>query len=201
MNWIRPPAKSHGGWQTRSTRTAFQTDKFRVREDQVVIPGAGQVPYAYLERGPGVVVVPVTRDNQIVLLRQYRYPVNQFCLEVPAGTAHDVPGQPLEAVAAKELLEEIGARFVDLERVGSFFSADALTDEECHVFLAWGVQLSDLPHRQPTEHIEIRPTPASEVVELARRGEIKTAQSALALLLCEPRLRARGSLLGSRIGA
>jgi hypothetical protein len=70
-----------------------------------------------------------------------------------------------------------------------FYTANAFSDEKCHVFLAEGVKLSKEPKREESESIKTQLLPAAEVVELARRGEMKTGPCALAVLLCEQLLR------------
>jgi ADP-ribose pyrophosphatase len=142
------------------------------------------------------VIVPVTATGEIVLLKQYRYPIDEWCLEVPAGGMHDSGGCSLEEVARKELREEVGAEAGTLAYVTFFYSASALTDEKCHVYLAEGVTLRNKPEREGSESIETKLVPADEAIRLARTGAIKTAPCALALLLCEPLLVSRS--LGSR---
>jgi ADP-ribose pyrophosphatase len=136
-----------------------------------------------------VIIVPVSQEGEIILLNQYRYPVDDWCLEVPAGGTHDANGASLEEVARKELREEIGGTAESLRYVTFFYSANAFSDEKCHVFLAQGVEISQEPDREQSESIRMQRLPAGEVFELARRGEMKTAPCALAVLLCEPLLR------------
>ncbi|HUZ03499.1 MAG TPA: NUDIX hydrolase [Thermomicrobiaceae bacterium] len=182
------------GWRVATTRQPFATPWITLRQDDVQIDGHGQITYTYLHQSPAVYVVPVTSDGQVVLIRQYRYPVDDWCLEVPAGGSHDRPGVALKDVARQELREEIGARCGAIERVGSFYSSNTHSDQESHVFLALKVELGGKPAREGTERIEILPTPAREALELARTGRVSDGASALALLLCEDLLRRYGYL-------
>jgi ADP-ribose pyrophosphatase len=188
------PKAAELGWKLRSSRTGYENEILRLREDHFEVPGSGGKTYAYVERGPAVIIVPVTAKGEIILLRQYRYPVDEYCLEVPAGTARDAGDLSLEEVAAKELKEEIGATYSRMESVGSFFSNNALSDESCHVFVAFDVVLAQRPEPEATEEIEAFPVPAGEAIARVRRGEMKTGPAALAMLLCEPKLRERGFL-------
>jgi DUF2075 family protein len=92
------------------------------------------------------------------------------------------------------LEEEIGASCEALEHVASFYPYVAQGDEVDHVYVAWGVTLDHEPQTEPTENIEVRPTPAKEALRMARSGELEAGQSAYALLLCESRLKERGYL-------
>ena len=182
------PGAASLGWQVSDTHRPYQNKVNRLRADRVVIPGRGELQYCYLERGESVIIVPVTTDGQVVLIRQYRYPVDEFCVELPAGCCRDTGGFSLEAVARKELHEEIGATAETLEYVTWFYSSSSISDEVCHIFLARGVKLAHAAETEAGEHLEPLTVPVAEALAMARSGQIKTGTCALALLLCEGRL-------------
>lgn len=182
------PNGAKAGWQLRGSETRFENDICRLREDEVELDGGKRIKYAYVERDEAVIVIPVTPAGEVVLLKQYRYPVDEWCFEVPAGGTHDSCDAALEEVVRKELREEIGGTAQRLTYVDFFYSAPSLTDEKCHVFLAEGVELTKQQKTEATESIEVRLVPATEAVELAQNGKMKTAPCALALLLCAPLL-------------
>lgn len=182
------PNGAKAGWQLRSSETRFENDICRLREDEVELAGRKRTKYAYLERDEAVIVIPVTPAGEIVMLKQYRYPVDEWCFEVPAGGTHDSCDAALEEVVRKELREEIGGTAQRLTYVDFFYSAPASTDEKCHVFLAEGVELTKDQKTEATEAIEMQLLPAAEAIEAAQNGKMKTAQCALALLLCAPLL-------------
>jgi ADP-ribose pyrophosphatase len=182
------PNGRQAGWKFLRSNTRFENKMCRLREDQVEVEDGKKIDYAYLERDEAVIVVPVTTSGEIVLLKQYRYPVDEWCLEVPAGGTHDTGSADLEEVARKELREEVGGTAKSLTYVTFFYSANAMTNEKCHVYLAQGVELSKKPKTESSESIETQLVPVEKAVELARSGAIKTAPCALALLLCEPLL-------------
>lgn len=181
------PNGAKAGWRLRGSETRFENAIFRLREDEVEV-GEKTTKYGYVERDEAVVVVPVTTAGEIVMLKQYRYPVDEWCLEIPAGGTHDACEEALEEVARKELREEIGGTAKSLRYVDFFYSAPSLTDEKCHVFLAEGVELTKEQKTESTESIEVQLVPAAEAIALAQNGRMKTAQCALALLLCAPLL-------------
>jgi ADP-ribose pyrophosphatase len=186
------PRAAQAGYRTLETWERFQNEMMILREDRLALPGGKEMAYAYVERGPAVIVVPVTAGGEIVLIRQYRYPVDEFCLEVPAGTARDARDLSLQEVAAKELCEEVGASCEQLERIGSFFSNSSMTDEECHIFLGTGAVLLREPKPEPSEKIEIVLKSAPDALELARAGQMRTGPAALAVLLAEMHFRRLG---------
>ncbi len=209
------PEGARVGWRLRETRHPFTTPWLRLREDRVAItndgadgttPGAvdettpdvvdtvTEITYTYLESGLAVFIVPVTDDGRMLLIRQYRYTVDDWCVEVPAGGAHDKPGISLEDLVRDELREETGAACDAVERVGSFYGSTSKTDQQCHVFLARGTRIVGPPSLELTERIEPYPLPIADAIRLARSGGVKDGQSALSVLLCEDVLRRHGYL-------
>lgn len=175
------------GWRRLATDYPFSYHMFRVRRDRVRWPDGHVAAYAYVQAAGAVWVVPVTPDGQVVLIRQFRYTIDDWSWEVPAGGFHDFSGGPLE-LAGRELAEEIGGSSDDLQHVGSFRTGVSLLDEVGHIVLARDVRLDRRPEPEPAEIIEIHPTSARRALEMARSGEIVDAFSALALLRCEPYL-------------
>lgn len=184
------PEAARIGWRQQSTHYPFTSPVNRMRADRLSIPGRGEIQYSYLERGESVIIVPLTVDGQVALIRQYRYPVDEHCLELPAGCCRDQGRASLEEVARRELREEIGGTAASLEYISWFYSSSSLSDEVCHIFLARGVVIdTDTSATEPGEHLEVRLVPVAEAVALARGGQVKTGTCALAILWCEERLR------------
>jgi ADP-ribose pyrophosphatase len=189
----RKPVAQKLAWELRKTEVIHQGKTFLLRRDTLDLPKRDEpLVYEYEERAPAVIVVPVTKAGEIVLIRQYRYPVDAWCLETPAGGCHDTGDRALEEVVRKELKEEIGATAGEIEKVARFFSAPSFSDEVAHIFIAWDVEMERRPEPESTEQIRVELMPAGEAMQKARAGELVTAQCALALFLCEPQLQARG---------
>lgn len=176
------------GWLCLHTDYPFIYRVFRIRHDRVQFPNGVEGDYAYMETRGAVWVVPVTDDGQIVLIKQYRYAVDDWTWEVPAGGKHDHNGAD-EELARRELAEEVGATCRSLQHVGWFYGAVSVSTSRCDVYLARGVRLDGTSHREPGEIIEVHPVPIDQALAMARSGQIKDGKSALALLLCEPYLK------------
>jgi len=191
MNHDKPRAMELG-WRMVESRCRYESKITRLRDDKIVVPGKSEpLDYAYLERAEAVIILPVTTSGDVVLIRQYRYPVDEWCVEIPAGGTHDGEGASLEEIVRKELREEIGATAKEVCAVTWFYSAPSFGDEKCHVFLALGVELEHEPKTEQTEELETLIVPAREALRMARSGEMKTGPCTLGLLLCEEALRAR----------
>jgi ADP-ribose diphosphatase len=192
MSQDQKPNAARQGWQLLKSERPYRNRTLSLRVDTLAVPEGKEIPYAYLERAPAVIIVPVTRDSQIVTVRQYRYPVDDWCVEVPAGGTHDTGDASLEEVARKELREEIGATCGGLTGAGWFYTAPSSTSEKCHVFLAENVELTREPDREASEEIKVELFPAEKVIEMARNGTMTDSPCTLAVLRCEPLLRERG---------
>jgi ADP-ribose pyrophosphatase len=184
----KPNARSQG-CERLATSYPFECHMFRVRRDTVRWPNGVERPFYYVQPHGAVWIVPVTAEGDLVLIRQFRYAIDQWCWEVPAGGLHDFEGEPLD-LARKELLEEVGGTSDDWTYVGRFRPGVSTIDEICHVFLARGVVLGHGAQTEDEEIIEIHPVPVARAMEMSRRGEIVDGRSALALLWCEPLLEA-----------
>jgi ADP-ribose pyrophosphatase len=172
-------------YETTSSKTIWESEWYNLRQDGVRTPDGSNLTYTVVEHPGAVLVVPVTGDGRIVLEWQYRYAVQDWCWEVPAGCLQ--PGISPEEMARRELQEEVGGTAAELRTIGWFYTMNGIGSEVAHVFLATGVELGQT-HREPTEIMEIRPVPIAEALRMAHSGEITDGRSALALLLCEPRL-------------
>jgi ADP-ribose pyrophosphatase len=186
------PEGEKAGWRLKETSYPFSTQWLKVREDKIELDGVGEVVYSYRVSSGAVGIVPITKDGEMVLVRQYRYPVDEWCVEIPAGGTHDKQGESMEQIARDELREEVGATCEELRFVSSFYTATSTTDELSHVYLALGVELQHEPKPEPMEKIELCPVPVAEGIRMARSGEMKNGWCVLAVLLCEEPLRELG---------
>ena len=179
-------------WETLDTRFLWESGWYNLRQDRVRTPNGHEFTYTIVDHPGAAWVVPVTSDGRIALVWQYRYTVDDWCYEVPAGGLPPGPDHSLrlaqaEKIARRELMEEVGGTAAELHFVGQFYTTNGISNEVAYVYLATGVELGET-HREPTELMEIRLVPVEEALRMARQGEISDGPSALALLWCEPLL-------------
>jgi ADP-ribose pyrophosphatase len=172
--------------ETLDRRYIWRSRWYSLRQDRVRTRAGHEFTYTIVEHPGAVWVVPVTVDNQIVLIHSYRYPVEAWCYEVPAGGLS--PGLTPEEAARRELYEEIGGSAADLHYVGQFYTSNGISNEIAYVYLATDVELGE-PHPEPTELMDVHLVPVNEALRMAREGEIADGPSALALLWCETSLK------------
>ncbi|MBN1679427.1 MAG: NUDIX hydrolase [Anaerolineae bacterium] len=173
-------------YQTLSSHYLWQSQWYNLRQDQLRATDGAELTYTVIEKPRAVWIVPITNEGELVLIDQYRYAVDAWCLEVPAGNVE--PGHTPEQQAAQELHEEIGGQAGQVVPVGEFYTMNGICDEVALVFLAVGVTLGEA-QREPTEHITLRLVMVDEGLDMARSGQIKDGPSALAIVLSEPAIR------------
>ena len=149
-------------------------------------------------RSPGAVaVVPVLFDAEgvasVVLIRQYRAPYDAYVIEIPAGM-RDVPDEPTETTAQRELIEEAGLRAGRLQPLTQMYPSAGMTDSVLHLFVASELTAVAQELKGPEEeHLEVLHVPFSEALAMVETGEIRDAKTVIGLLLVARRLE-RGDL-------
>ena len=169
-----------------STRRVYDGRVLALDVDEVEEPGGVRVVREVVRHRGSVATLAVHDDGRVVLVRQYRYAVDEAVWELPAGRLD--PGEtPIEG-ARRELEEEAGLRASRLEPMILFYTTPGFCDEAIHVFRATG--LSAVPAR-PEEDERIEPLALS--LEAARgmvaRGEVREGKTLVALLLEAERRR------------
>jgi 8-oxo-dGTP pyrophosphatase MutT (NUDIX family) len=148
----------------------------------------GEVFERDIVRSPGAVAaVPVLFDAEgqpsVVLVRQYRAPFADTVLEIPAGM-RDVPDEPIELTAARELVEEVGLVPGRLEPITQFYPSAGMTDAVLHLFLATDLRPVERATHGPEEaHSEVVHLPFGEALAMVEAGEIRDAKTIIGLLL------------------
>ncbi|MDZ7676340.1 MAG: NUDIX hydrolase [Acidimicrobiales bacterium] len=130
-----------------------------------------------------VAVLPLHDDGTVTLVRQYRAPIGQELLEIPAGL-RDVADEDLELTATRELAEEAGLAAEAIEHLCSFHNAAGLSDEVVHVYRATGLSEVDRDAQGPEEqHMQVERHPLADLVAMVRQGEITDAKTVVGVLL------------------
>ena len=149
--------------------------------DEARLPDGAEIEYGILESAGFAAVVPVTEGGDVVLVRQWRQPVEGFTLELPGGGV-ERGEDPREAVR-RELFEETGYRAEDLSRLVSVHTSPGRATEVCHLFRCRAVPVPAGPQPEPTEFVSVVEMPLAEVVKRVYGGEITAATTVLGLLM------------------
>ena len=177
------------GWERLRSERLFETPYFALRSDRLRLPdGAIKDPYYIIERPDAAINFPLTRENDVVLVRQYRPPLERMELGLPAGLVEE--GEKPEVAARRELLEETGYSGSEWEPLGALASSPSLKDNWAYLFLARGVQETSAPDPDEHELVETLRVPVGELFDLVRAGELVSSSGVAAILLALERLKA-----------
>jgi ADP-ribose pyrophosphatase len=135
---------------------------------------------------PGAVsVVPLTAGLEVLMVRQYRAPIDRELLEIPAGK-RDVAGEAPATTAERELAEEVGVRASSVELLAEFFNSPGFCDEHSFVFLARALeQVASSAHSVEERHMIVEAVALGDVEDLIRAGQIVDAKTIIGLTLAK----------------
>ncbi len=134
-----------------------------------------------------VAVLPLHDDGTVTVVRQYRAPIEDRLLEIPAGL-RDVSDEPLEETARRELAEEVGLVADHVEPLTSFHNAAGFSDEVVHVFLGTGLHPVAADVQGPEEEdMVVERHPLADLVAMVHDGTITDAKTIIGVLLVASR--------------
>jgi len=166
-------------WKQLGKRYVFELHPFvKIRCDRVIQPDKTRGKYVVIERPDAAIPIAVTENDEIYMVRQWRYPVNKETLELPMGSV-DKGEVPL-AAAKRELMEETGIKAEDWKELGKFHPATGIASNMGFVFLARNLKLGKA-RPEANEEIKIEKYPYQEILELIRKGEIQDSFTISAL--------------------
>ncbi|MHC4862198.1 MAG: NUDIX domain-containing protein, partial [Planctomycetota bacterium] len=125
---------SDHSFELLGSERAYEGRRVSIRRDRLRGPDGREYTREIVEHPGAAVVVPFLDDGRLLLVRQYRHPIERAILEAPAGTLE--PGEDPAACASRELEEETGYRAGKLERLGTVYPSPGVLSEVMHVFCA-----------------------------------------------------------------
>lgn len=168
---------------TADSKMIFRGRILNLRVDEVELPDGKRAAREVVEHSGAVVIVPVLDNGNIVFVRQYRYPVSEFLLELPAGKLGR-GDENIEDCARRELLEETHYSCERIEKLTEFFTSPGFCDEKLHLFAANGLR-DTRPEKlacDSDEFISIADFSPGEALEMIRENKITDAKTMLGIL-------------------
>lgn len=162
------------------SRTSYLEGRIiRVHVDEVELPDGSRSTREVVDHSGGVCVAALTEENELLFVRQYRYPYSETVLELPAGKLEKGAG-PLEN-GKRELLEETGAVGRDYFSLGQLYPSPGYCGEIIHLYLC-RVDHMENQHLDEDEFLTVERIPLERAVEMVLRNEIPDAKTQTAVL-------------------
>jgi ADP-ribose pyrophosphatase len=165
--------------QQISSVQVYEGPAISLRIDKVRKPSGATATRDVVEHADCVAVVPIDDDGEVLLVKQFRYPIDSALLEVPAGGIE--PGEDVMDCVRRELQEEIGFLPQKVEKLGGFYSIPGYGTEYLYVYVAKDLKPSRLV-AEDTDEIEVVRVPLEQIPELILSGRICDAKTIAALL-------------------
>lgn len=166
--------------KTTSTKEIFEGKIIKLQVDDVVLPD-GKTAKREIVKHPGAVaVIALTDEGKIIMVEQYRKPLERSLLEIPAGKLE--PGEKPEITAARELEEETGYAAGKLEYLTSFYTSPGFADELIHIYIATELKkMENPPNGDEDEFVELYEVTLDEAVKYMEEKRIYDAKTVYAV--------------------
>ncbi len=161
-------------WTTTDEEHLLHCRVFDVHKANAISPRTGAAhSFFRIVAGDWVNVIPITADDKVVMVQQYRHGSRDVTLEIPGGMVD--PGETPEQAGARELREETGYAASVLEFIGKVNPNPALFGNHCHTFLARDARQVDEIRNEGAEETHVVTVPLAAISDVVRRGEITHA--------------------------
>ena len=169
-------------WKKLSSEYISDHIYFTARKDRCETPDGTIVdPYYVVELPTCVCAMAITENNELILLKQYRHPIEETLLELPGGFIDE--GEDAETAVARELLEETGFSFTSFIHLGQVAANPGVLNNYTHLFLATGGKKTAAQALDKNEEIELKLYSLEEVRMMLQRNEIRQALHAVCLYM------------------
>jgi ADP-ribose pyrophosphatase len=165
-----------------SSKLVYTGRIVNVRNDIAELHSGSLVHREVVEHPGGVAVVPLTENDEVLMVRQFRYPFGEELLEIPAGK--------LEACedhcdcAVRELSEETGCSAGKMIYLGPVYTSPGFSKEILHIYLAMDLEFGEA-HPDENEFLSVEKVPLSSLVDQIISGEIRDAKTIIGILKTE----------------
>lgn len=152
----------------------------KIRKDTALLPNGATALREVVEHNGGVCIAALTDENELLMVRQYRYPYSEVVLEIPAGKRDSADEDPLEC-GKRELREETGATAQKFIPLGELYPSPGYCGEIIWMYAATGLTFGDTDLDED-EFLNLEKIPLEKAVKMVLSGEIKDAKTQTAIL-------------------
>lgn len=152
----------------------------KLRKDDALLPNGAIAVREVIEHNGGVCVAALTENDEILMVRQFRYPYSEIVLEIPAGKRDSINEDPFEC-GKRELKEETGATAENYFYLGELYPSPGYCGEIIWLYGATGLSFGE-QDTDDDEFLTVEKIPLNNAVEMIMNGEIKDAKTQAAVL-------------------
>ena len=161
------------------TETVYEGIVVNVRRDIAQLQNGNTAEREVVVHPGGVGIVPVTADGKIIMVRQYRYPMEEEVLEIPAGKLS--PGEDPLDCAVRELSEETGCTAGKIVSLGAIYPSPGFSREILHLYLALDLQRGEM-HLDENELLSVEEIGLETLTDMIMRNELSDAKTVIGIL-------------------
>ncbi|MBR5684321.1 MAG: NUDIX hydrolase [Ruminococcus sp.] len=165
--------------KTISSDLIYEGPIFTITHDKAELENSSTAVRDVLHHHGGVCVIPITENNEIFLVKQFRYPFQTVTREVPAGKLEK--GEDHGECGKRELLEETGYTCSEYIYLGEMLPTPAYNTEVTYMYLAKGLTFSS-QNLDPDEFLDVERIPLTEAVKQVMDGTIRDGKTQIAVL-------------------
>ncbi|TAE58989.1 MAG: NUDIX hydrolase [Nostocales cyanobacterium] len=171
-------------WNVVSSQMLINHRFCQVRRDAVELPSGKIIDDFFVYVKPDIaLILPITKNEEVVFVRQYRHAVGEFFIELPAGR-FNVDEEDAQTAALRELREETGYYSENVRKITTLYDNPSKETNQIHLFLAEDVvKVGEPENLDVTEEIDVILIPINEIFDKITTGEISVAGTVAALFL------------------
>jgi ADP-ribose pyrophosphatase len=169
-------------WKTIQSDLIFENPWIELYQDKVEIRTGKIMHYTWYKSSDVVVIVPFLNEDNIVMIRQYRYPLRKVLLEFPAG--HIENGEEAKKTAKRELLEETGYLANEIQYVYTYHPSVSKSRQLVHIFRAKDLIEDKSNHDGTEDIIRLEVVSIEELKNMIKERRIQNAGTLIAYLIC-----------------
>lgn len=177
-------------WSKKDSRVVAESTFFMLKEDDVIMADGEEKTYTMLDIPDFAGVIPVYREK-LVMVENYRYPIDEFVLELPAGLIDE--GETPEETARRELEEETGFILKDFEKLCEYNPIASLNTQKAYLFLGDAERGGEINHNHG-EDMKVKLMPIEEVYHMLDKKKLSHPHTMIALFYARDKLAERFDL-------
>ena len=165
--------------KTITSETVYKGRIITLKKDTALLPDGSSAGREFIEHPGGVCVAAITENNEILMVKQFRYPYKEVVLEIPAGK-RDAGEDPF-TTGKRELKEETGAIAKEYIELGELYPSPGYCGEIIWMYGAKGLTFENM-NPDEDEFLEVEKIPLEKAIEMIVKGEIKDAKTQAAIM-------------------